>query len=159
VKACSWKLQFSHKASWQRGLVRGHLGAETPPGRAMKFEPDQITNANVISAYTSDTVTVNGEVWHASLVLPSQGRVTPWAPHRVAELGASDFEALLVHDPELVIFGSGARLSFPPPECLRALIERRVGFETMDTAAACRTYNVLVSEGRRVVAGLLLGIR
>ena len=123
----------------------------------MKFEPDQITNANVISAYTSDSVTVNGEIWRASLVLPSQGPVAPWAPRRVTELGASDFEALLLHGPELVIFGSGARLSFPSPECLRLLMERRVGFETMDTAAACRTYNVLVSEGRRVVAGLLLG--
>ena len=123
----------------------------------MKFEPDQITNANVISAYMRDSVTVNGEVWRSSLVLPSQGPVTPWAPRSVADLQASDFEALLQHDPELILFGSGARLCFPRPECLRPLIERRVGFETMDTSAACRTYNVLVSEGRRVVAGLLLG--
>jgi uncharacterized protein len=55
-----------------------------------------------------------------------------------------------------VIFGSGARLRFAPPAWLRALIERRIGVETMDTAAACRTYNVLVSEGRAVVAALLV---
>lgn len=59
--------------------------------------------------------------------------------------------------PELVIFGSGDRIRFPPPAWLRPLIERRIGIETMDTAAACRTYNVLVSEGRRAVVGLLLG--
>ena len=58
--------------------------------------------------------------------------------------------------PELVIFGSGARLRFPAPGLLRDLIERRIGVETMDTAAACRTYNVLASEGRSVVAALLL---
>jgi len=54
-----------------------------------------------------------------------------------------------------VIFGSGERLRFPKPALLRTLIERRVGFEAMDTAAACRTYNVLVSEGRNVIAALL----
>ena len=63
---------------------------------------------------------------------------------------------MLALAPELVIFGSGQRLRFVAPALLRPLIERRVGVETMDTAAACRTYNVLASEGRAVVAALLL---
>jgi uncharacterized protein len=57
--------------------------------------------------------------------------------------------------PELVVFGSGARLRFPPTALLRSLIDARIGIETMDTAAACRTYNVLASERRAVVAALL----
>jgi uncharacterized protein len=70
-------------------------------------------------------------------------------------LDESHFARLLQHQPALVIYGSGARLKFAPPALLRALIEAGVGVETMDTAAACRTYNVLASEGRHVVAALL----
>ena len=61
--------------------------------------------------------------------------------------------------PELVIFGSGSRLRFPKPALLQPLMTRRIGFETMDTAAACRTYNVLLAEGRAVVAALLFEAR
>ena len=57
--------------------------------------------------------------------------------------------------PELVLFGSGTRLRFPHPSLVRPLIERRIGVETMDSAAACRTYNVLLGEGRAVIAALL----
>ena len=64
---------------------------------------------------------------------------------------------MLALAPELVVFGSGARLRFPPPAWLQPLMARRIGVETMDTAAACRTYNVLAAEGRAVVAALLLG--
>ena len=60
-------------------------------------------------------------------------------------------------EPELVVFGSGARLRFPSPALLRPLIDAGIGVETMDTAAACRTYNVLLAEGRSVVAALLFG--
>ncbi len=63
---------------------------------------------------------------------------------------------MLAHAPELVIFGSGERIRFVAPALLRPLIERGIGVETMDTGAACRTYNVLASEGRTVVAALLL---
>ena len=70
-----------------------------------------------------------------------------------------DFDLLVeqpAEPPELVVFGSGARLRFAPPALLRGLMARRIGVETMDTAAACRTYNILAGEGRRVVAALLL---
>ena len=62
----------------------------------------------------------------------------------------------LALSPELVIFGSGARLQFVSPALLRCLIERRIGVETMDTAAACRTYNILLAEGRNVAAAILI---
>jgi hypothetical protein len=85
-----------------------------------------------------------------------RGEVLAWAPCKPQDLTAADFEAVLALKPELVIFGSGPRLQFVPPALMRALIDLRIGVETMDTPAACRTYNVLVSEGRSAVAALLL---
>ncbi|HMC15652.1 MAG TPA: MTH938/NDUFAF3 family protein, partial [Albitalea sp.] len=76
------------------------------------------------------------------MIVPSQGSVTAWAPLDFGALTAEHFAALAEFNPELVIFGSGTRLRFPHPALLRPLIERRIGIETMDTAAASRTYNV-----------------
>jgi uncharacterized protein len=85
------------------------------------------------------------------------GSATSRAPTDFSKLTQAHFDELLQLQPELVIFGSGAKLRFPPPALLSGLIARRIGVESMDSAAACRTYNVLVSEGRTVVAALLLG--
>ena len=73
-----------------------------------------------------------------------------------ADLSVGDMEAVLALKPEVVVIGSGPRQQFPAPEILGALLSRGVGCEVMDTGAACRTYNVLASEGRTVVAALLL---
>jgi uncharacterized protein len=110
---------------------------------------------NVITAYAADRLAVNGRDWDGSLVLPWSGTVQPWRAQAFEDLRAEDFAALAALQPALVIFGSGARLRFPPPAVLRPLIDASIGFETMDTAAACRTYTVLVAEGRKVVAALL----
>ena len=72
------------------------------------------------------------------------------------ELTQAHFDALLEFDPEVVIFGSGPKLKFVSPALYRSLIARRIGVETMDSGAACRTYTVLANEGRRVVAAILL---
>ncbi|HET7157715.1 MAG TPA: MTH938/NDUFAF3 family protein, partial [Burkholderiales bacterium] len=64
--------------------------------------------------------------------------------------------SLLTTRPEIILFGSGATLRFPRPELTRAIAAAAVGLETMDTAAACRTYNVLTAEGRQVLAALLV---
>lgn len=122
----------------------------------MKLHPDRIDGVNVIAGYTATSITVNGQPWRESLLLPARGAVASWSCERFADLASSHFEAIAALEPELVIFGSGARLRFAKPELLRPLIEQRIGVETMDTAAACRTYNILVAEGRNVVAALLL---
>ena len=122
----------------------------------MKFQPDRLEGANAISRHEPGRVWVNGEPWQANLLVPTRGAAQAWAARSFDTLVAADFEAPLVLQPELVLFGSGARLRFVAPSLLRALIERGVGVETMDTPAACRTFNVLSSEGRRVVAALLL---
>ncbi len=121
----------------------------------MKFQPDTLAGVNVISRTEAGRVWVNGAPHGGSLVVPWRGAVQPWGPEGFEALAALHFEALAAAGPEVVLFGSGPRLRFPPAALLRPLIERGIGVESMDTAAACRTYNVLASEGRSVVAALL----
>ncbi len=120
----------------------------------MKFQPDQFGAA--ITGYGPGWIAVAGQRIEHSLVLHSDGERAAWAPARFDELSAADFELLTQGQPELVLFGSGERLRFPKPAWLRALVEAGIGIETMDTPAACRTYNILAGEGRRVVAALLV---
>jgi uncharacterized protein len=124
----------------------------------MKFEPDTLSGVNVLSRHEPGRVWVNGTAWTRSVVVPARGTVTAWEPGSFSALQAAHFDALAVHGPAVVIFGSGSRLRFPPAALLRGLMERRIGIETMDVAAACRTYNVLAAEGRAVVAALLLEV-
>jgi uncharacterized protein len=123
----------------------------------LKLQPDRIEGVNVISGLIPGAVSVNGRTYEHSIVVPWLGEIIPWGQVGFEGLTSSDFERLAELQPELVIFGSGARLRFAPPALLRSLMVRRIGIETMDTAAACRTYNVLAGESRRVVAALLLG--
>lgn len=122
----------------------------------MKLQPDRIEGVNVISRHEPGRVWVNAQVWSQPIVVPLNGEVTPWPVSTHDALTAQDFERLVAFNPEIVIFGSGARLQFVSPALHRALFARRIGVETMDTAAACRTYNVLAAEGRSVIAALLL---
>ena len=118
-------------------------------------KPDQLS----VTAYGDGWIAVNGERHATSLVIGSSGTVRAWDVTRLDALTVEHF-AGLVEDgappPELVIFGSGTRLRFVAPALLRPLIERRIGVETMDTGAACRTFNILAGEGRRVLAALLV---
>ena len=122
----------------------------------MKLQPDRIEGVNAVTGIAPGALRINGQAHSTSVVLPWQGAVQAWPCAEFAALRAAHFEQLLALAPELVIFGSGARIRFVAPALLRPLIERGIGVETMDTAAACRTYNVLASEGRSVVAALLL---
>ena len=138
---------------------------DPPAERRVKLQPDRIEGVNAIAASEPGRVRVVRQpeggppvavTFDASVVVPWQGEVLPWRCDGFDALTAEHFERIAALGPELVIFGSGARLRFVHPSLLRALIERRIGVETMDTPAACRTYNVLVAEGRSVVAALLL---
>lgn len=122
----------------------------------MKLQPDRIDSSNVIGARGPDGLTINGQMHQTSVVVPWKGQVSTWNCSRVEDVRAEHFERVAELAPEVVLFGSGSRLRFAKPEALRPLIERGIGVETMDTAAACRTYNILVSEGRSVVAALVV---
>jgi uncharacterized protein len=121
----------------------------------MKFQPDTLDGSNAISRHEPGAVWVNGRRFEGSLLVPWRGEVLAWPAASFEALEASHFEQVLALRPELVIFGSGARLRFASPALYRALIDARIGLETMDSGAACRTYNVLAAEGRSVVAALL----
>ena len=121
----------------------------------MKLQANRIEGTNAIARHGPDGVIVNGQEHRRSVVVPWQGPVSDWPVDRFEALAAAHFEALAALKPELVIFGSGARIRFAKPALLRPLIDARIGVETMDTPAACRTYNVLLAEGRSVVAALL----
>lgn len=121
----------------------------------MKFQPDTSDGVNLITRHDPGAVWVVGQAHRGGVVIPWVGSIEDWHAAEAADLGHDHFARLLRHHPELVIYGSGARLRFPAASLLHALIDAGVGVETMDTAAACRTYNVLAAEGRRVVAALL----
>ena len=110
---------------------------------------------NAISRHGVEGVIVNGVEHRSSVIVPWQGRVQAWPVDDFSALSEAHFELLAALGPELVIFGSGSRIRFPKPAWLRPLMTRRIGIETMDTAAASRTYNVLLAEGRTVLVALL----
>ena len=121
----------------------------------MKMRADRIEGRNAIARHGPDGVVVNGVEHTESVLVPWQGDVVAWNAPTFASLSAKHFARVAALSPELVVFGSGERLRFPSPALLRPLIDAAIGFETMDTHAACRTYNVLLAEGRKVVAALL----
>jgi len=91
-----------------------------------------------------------------SCIISPKRLVEDWLPGSVEELHDSHLEEILHLEPELVLLGTGPRQQFPEPALLALLLEQQIGVEVMDTAAACRTYNILMQEGRQVVAGLML---
>ena len=123
----------------------------------MKLQPDK-SNAPTINAYDRAWIEVNGVRHTQSLAVSSLPDLPPaaWATGHFEALGASDFSPWAQSGAELVLFGSGQKLRFAKPQWLQDLIMRGIGVETMNTAAACRTYNILASEGRKVIALLLI---
>lgn len=124
----------------------------------MKLYQDKNGSTNVVTGYGEDHVMI-GRIRHEGNVLVSATRVvTGWAPQAggdLAGLRAEDLAQAGELGAEILIVGTGRRQRFPRPQLLRPLAEARIGFEFMDFAAACRTYNILVGEGRAVVLGLL----
>ena len=121
----------------------------------MKLEPDNF-DVQTIKGYGPGWVGVNGEKITYSVVLGSKGQRIDWQCRSFEDLTADHFAQLAVLEAELVIFGSGKRIRFPHAAWLQPLMAQRVGLETMDTGAACRTYNILAGEGRNVIVALLL---
>jgi len=122
----------------------------------MKLSDDRITGANFVRSYAAGEVRVGDTVLRRSCLISAAEIVADWRPQSIAELQMSDLDAVLALNPEIVILGAGARQRFPKAEWTAALLSRGIGCEVMDTGAACRTYNVLVSEDRKVVAALML---
>jgi uncharacterized protein len=125
--------------------------------RAMRFSEADGSSGQLIDAYGKDGVLIGGRRFTRGLIVTPSRVEEGWGPAYPADLTVEHLDALIAIDPEtrVIVLGTGATQVFPDPALYFAVIGRGVGFEVMDTGAACRTYNILVSEGRRVVAGLL----
>jgi uncharacterized protein len=122
----------------------------------MKFTRELPANINLVRSYEPGTVRIGERALHKSCLFNANELVAEWTPKTVAELSAEHFTAAFAWQPEIILLGTGVRQQFPPREIYAAILAKGIGFEVMDTGAACRTYNVLVSEDRRAVAALLL---
>ena len=122
----------------------------------MKLHTDPRTPANVFTGYGEGYVMVNARRIERSLVVLPDRLWTDWSATTFEALTEQDFAALKGLECEVILLGTGSRLRFPHARLLRPLTEAGMGVEVMDAPAACRTYNILMAEGRKVAAALLL---
>ncbi|RLJ21292.1 hypothetical protein DJ030_04960 [bacterium endosymbiont of Escarpia laminata] len=122
----------------------------------MKFTQDDQSQGYVIHAYENGRIAINGKDYHDSLILLPRQIIEHWRPDSFDTLTREDFSEIAELAPELLLLGTGATHRFPQPSLLQPLADLGIGVESMTTAAACRTYNILMSEGRRVAAALLI---
>jgi uncharacterized protein len=122
----------------------------------VKIELDSnVSGKNKVSAYSSEGLLINDVLYQTSIVLTPEQIVTDWPPQRFVDLAAQHFAPVIELSPEIVLLGTGKQLQFPDTQTLSPLVAENIGFEIMDTGAACRAYNFLMGEGRKVVAALL----
>ncbi|WP_374510234.1 Mth938-like domain-containing protein [Niveibacterium sp.] len=122
----------------------------------MKLNLDLSAGTNVVTAHGAGFIAINGQRHSTSLIVGPQLLDTAWGKDRFESLTLDDFAALAAHEAVITLIGTGLRQRFPSPQLLRPLIEAQRGFEIMDTAAACRTYNILAAEGRKVIAAMVV---
>lgn len=122
----------------------------------MKLQPDLAPDTQMVSAYGPGYVEINGMRLTASCVFAPQQAPRIWEVEHIAALDAAHIDLLLDPLPEVILIGTGQRQHLLPQAMMRQLMARRIGWEVMDTAAACRTYNVLAGEGRHVLAALII---
>jgi uncharacterized protein len=123
---------------------------------AMKFTLENSSNVNVIHSYSSAELRIGEQRISRSCIVTADSVMTDWPPASLDELQASHLESIFGLRPELVLLGTGAKQRFAPAQIRAAFAERRIGLESMDLGAACRTFNILVQEERRVAAALFL---
>ncbi len=121
----------------------------------MKLHEHGQQDLNTITAYGDDYVAVNATRHEGPLLIMPEGLLEPWPVDSPGSLTREQMDALIAHGPEIVLLGTGARQHFPHPRVTAPLTDAGIGHEVMTTASACRTYNILMSEGRRVLAALL----
>jgi uncharacterized protein len=122
----------------------------------MQFTLDMGEGANFIRSYEKGKITINNTTYHASLIVGPETIISDWSPQKFSDLTMNDLEIIKNLQPEVVLLGTGAQLHFLPQTMEYLFIQQGIGIEVMTTAAACRTYNVLMAEHRKVIAGLII---
>jgi uncharacterized protein len=122
----------------------------------MKFILDANNSGHTIQNYGISEITISGNIYRENLVIMPDRIIPQWRPANFQELKQEDFSELASLAPEIVVLGTGSRQLFPEHELIRPLVDHQIGLEVMATDAACRTYNILMSEGRKVAAALMM---
>ena len=122
----------------------------------MEFSLTDLNDGYAIQSYAKGLVVINQETHRGSLIVMPDRVIPDWRPQSFDDLANVDFQYLADLEPEIVVLGTGARQRFPAPALYASIMDKGIGFEIMDTAAACRTYNILMSEGRHIAAALMM---
>ena len=122
----------------------------------MKLHLTKAAGRNLFTGYGEGYVAINDQRYAYSVIVAPEGAVERWDAADLAALTPAHFEALRARGPEVLILGTGDTHRFPRPEVIRPLVSAAIGFEAMDTKAACRTFNILMAEGRQVLAAILV---
>ena len=126
-------------------------------GIHVKIELD--SNAEIqhhIASYSPGSVVIDEQHYNTSLIVSPERVIAEWEPANFTDLAAHHMESVIALQPEIVVLGTGRHLRFPATDVLEPLLKQEIGYEIMDTGAACRCYNILTTEGRRVIAALLM---
>lgn len=128
---------------------------ETP--NIMKLHSSSTQQYQTVTGYFDGGVEINAAPFTTSVTVMPETPPRPWPVASFEDLSEAHFEAIAQEAPDVVILGTGARQRFVHPRLVAALSARRIGVECMDNQAACRTYNILMGEGRKVTLALILG--
>ncbi len=121
----------------------------------MKLHTSNTAGLNLITAYGTDYVAINQEQYSKNLIVQPESMLQNWTSSSVATLTEADMEILVSLGTEIILLGTGSKLRFPSGTLLRPFVNAKIGLDVMDLQAACRTYNILAAEGRKVAAALL----
>ncbi|MBS1139921.1 MAG: hypothetical protein H6R13_1374 [Proteobacteria bacterium] len=121
----------------------------------MKLHIPNTAGLNLFTAYGEDYIAVNQEKYSTNLILLPESIIPDWTSAKLESLTEADMQRLLELGTEIILLGTGSRLRFPPGALLRPFAAAGIGLDVMDLQAACRTYNILAAEGRKVAAALL----
>lgn len=122
----------------------------------MKFSEDYGIGTNVIRAITDTGIEINNKAYENSLIVSRNLLIDDWGIKHLDQISLKHWQQIVGYQPEVILIGTGPTLIFPPPASYAPAIDQGIGVEFMDSAAACRTYNVLVSEDRFVIAAIIL---
>lgn len=122
----------------------------------MQLTVDKPNALYTISSYEKGSITIADKQYDNSVIVAADNIISPWTVADVNSLNIGHFQPIFELQPEIILLGSGENIQFPEAAIVAEIVAKKVGFETMDTIAACRTYNLLIAEGRQVVAALML---
>ena len=122
----------------------------------MKLSLDYSTARYVINAYAEGAVTINEQAYHSSLIITPDSLHPDWDAGSVEDLAEQHIHTLIELQPEVILLGTGTELQFPQTRLMGLAMQKGIGFEVMDTGSACRTFNILSAEDRKVVAALIV---